>query len=452
MRRKSRNIRRLKLVPTQEGRRLDSYKAGLQAGYNQGLQAGQSSYHALFEGTSIIIPSYNQVDYLRACIDSIMDNTEQPHEIIVVDNASTDGTVDYLEQLDGQVRYRVLSENYGFSGAVNMGLMMAKGTTMVVLNNDTLLTDNWLGNMLICLHSDPTIGLVGPVTNYISGDQQIQVPYVSIEDMPEFARLNNISDPKRWERTDRLPGFCLLFRRELWEKIGFLDEGFEYGNYEDDDYNIRVRLLGYSLVIARDSFIHHFGSVSIKALGDQLEEVTTRNMVYYMTKWNNPYAWIHQLRAGEHGKPSSSLMTKGETAFYPEGIVVKGIGPQAYWIENGVKRPIEGGWSGPIVRLPQILIRNWPMGGPLSTLEAEVKWQTLHYVHHGAPLHGQIASGLDGFLYYLEHGMKRKVITEAAAAAWNLKARAKYPLTVEQLEALPEGLPLIPPVKLRQAL
>ncbi|SFE48039.1 Glycosyltransferase, GT2 family [Paenibacillus catalpae] len=450
MRRKPRGIRRLKLAPSQEGRRSANYQAGLQAGYNQGLQAGQSSYHSLFEGTSIIIPSYNQVEYLRGCIDSIMDNTEQPHEIIVIDNASTDGTAEYLEQLDGQVRYRVLDQNYGFAGAVNMGLMMAKGTTMVILNNDTLMTDNWLGNLLICLHSDPKIGMVGPVTNYISGDQQIKVPYESIEDMPEFARLNNISDPKRWERTDRLPGFCLLFRRELWEQIGFLDEGFEFGNYEDDDYNIRTRLLGYSLVIARDCFIHHFGSVSIKALGDQLEQVTTRNMVYYMTKWNNPYAWIHQVRASEPHIPA--LAAKGETAFYPEGVVVKGIGAQAYWIENGVKRPIEGEWSGPVIRLPQILIRSWPIGDALAAGEAVSKWHSLHSVHNGAPLHGQIASGLDGFLYYLQNGTKRKIITEAASVAWYLHERAKYPLTVEQLQAMPEGLPLIPPVKLRQAL
>lgn len=450
MRRKPRGNRRLKLALSQEGRRSENYQAGLKAGYNQGLQAGQSSYHSLFEGTSIIIPSYNQVDYLRGCIDSIIDNTEQTHEIIVIDNASTDGTAEYLEQLDGQVRYRVLDQNYGFAGAVNMGLMMAKGTTMVILNNDTLLTDNWLGNLLICLHSDKTIGMVGPVTNYISGDQQIKVPYERIEDMPEFARLNNISDPKRWERTDRLPGFCLLFRRELWEQIGFLDEGFEFGNYEDDDYNIRTKLLGYSLVIARDCFIHHFGSVSIKALGDQLEQVTTGNMVYYMTKWNNPYAWIHQVHASE--PHISSLAAKGETAFYPEGVVVKGIGAQVYWIENGVKRPIEGGWSGPVVRLPQILIRSWPIGEALAAGEAVSKWQSLHSVHDGASLHGQIASGLDGFLYYLENGTKRKIITEAASVAWYLHERAKYPLTVEQLQVLPEGLPLIPPVKLRQVL
>ncbi|GLX67099.1 glycosyltransferase family 2 protein [Paenibacillus glycanilyticus] len=450
MRRKPRGIRRLKLAPTKEGGRSANFQAGFQAGYNQGLEAGQSSYQSLFEGTSIIIPSYNQVDYLRGCIDSIMDNTEQPHEIIVIDNASTDGTAEYLEQLDGQVRFRVLDQNYGFAGAVNMGLMMAKGTTLLILNNDTLATDNWLGNLLICLHSDPAIGMVGPVTNYISGDQQIQVSYDNVEDMPEFARLNNISDPKRWERTDRLPGFCLLFRRELWEKIGFLDEGFEYGNYEDDDYNIRTRLLGYSLVIARDSFIHHFGSVSIKALGDQLEQVTARNMVYYMTKWNNPYAWIHQVRA--NAAQLTSPESKGETAFYPEGVVVKGVGPQVYWIENGIKRPIEGAWSGPVVRLPQVLIRSWATGEVLAAGDASWKWQALHAVHHGAPKHGQIARGIDGFLYYLEHGAKRKVITEAAAAAWCLKDRAKYPITVEELQALPEGLPVIPPVKLRQAL
>lgn len=67
-------------------------------------------------------------------------------------------------------------------------MMMAKGSTIVLLNNDTLVTENWLDNLMACLNSDDTIGMVGPMTNYISGQQKIDVPYTDIADMPAFAR------------------------------------------------------------------------------------------------------------------------------------------------------------------------------------------------------------------------------------------------------------------------
>ncbi|MFF2483991.1 glycosyltransferase family 2 protein [Paenibacillus sp. NPDC058071] len=454
MRRKPRRVRRLHAKPRGSNRRANpseaSYQSGYEAGYHQGVQAGYSCYDTLFEGTSIIIPSYNQANYLKSCIESIMENTELPYEIIVVDNASTDHTADYLKSLNGQVRFRVLPQNYGFAGAVNAGLMMAKGTTLLILNNDTLVTLNWLENLMICLNSDPHIGMVGPVTNYISGDQQISVSYQDIEEMAEFARMNNVSDPKRWQHTDRLPGFCLLFRRELFEKTGFLDEGFEVGNFEDDDFNVRVRLQGYSLVIAKDSFIHHFGSVSMKALGEQLEEINNRNMVFYMNKWGNPYEWIHQLKDGLKHMAEPSLIEKGERAFYPEAVAVKGTGDRIFWIENGVRRPIEGVWNGAVVRIPQVQLRRWPIGDALSEVEAAAVWTTIQ--DDSTPFHGKVARGMDGYNYYLEHGFKRKIITEAAEEGWALHLRAGARLTAEQISALPEGLPLIPAIKLRQAL
>ncbi|WP_188886945.1 glycosyltransferase family 2 protein [Paenibacillus radicis (ex Gao et al. 2016)] len=456
MRRKLRRVRRLKSRASRSTARTrrpaaSGYQAGMEAGYNQGLQSGYSCYESLFEGTSIIIPSYNQVGYLKSCLESIAENTELPYEIIVVDNASTDESAAYLSSLGGQVRYRILSENYGFAGAVNRGMMMAKGTTMLVLNNDTLVTENWLENLMACLNSDPHIGMVGPVTNYISGDQQISVPYHDVADMPEFARMNNVSDPKKWQPIDRLPGFCLLFRRELWEKVGYLDEGFEIGNFEDDDYNVRVRMQGYSLVIARDCFIHHFGSVSMKALGDQLAEVNNRNMVFYMNKWSNPYEWIHQLRSGTL-QGGTQHPERGEASFYPEGVAVQGTGETVYWIENGHRRPIEGEWPGPVIRLSQVNMKRWTIGETLSEQEASARWLGVQETAQGLDQHGKVASGLDGFLYYIEHGSKRRIVTETAAKAWVLHERPIAAITREQLADMPDGLPLISPVKLRQRL
>src|SRR5690606_11862015 len=120
--------------------------------------------------------------------------------------------------------------------------------------------------------------LFGPTTNYISGDQQIPVPYSSLEEMHHFAKgLNDQSDPAAWKETGRLTGFCVIMRRDCFERLGYMDEGFEIGNCEDDDYALRAQLLGYRLAIAYDTFIHHHGSVSMKALGDRFDEVYGRN-------------------------------------------------------------------------------------------------------------------------------------------------------------------------------
>ncbi|WP_144266628.1 glycosyltransferase family 2 protein [Paenibacillus curdlanolyticus] len=440
----------------QVDRRQQRYEAGYRAGYDEGQRSGFDSFETHFEGTSIIIPTYNKAAYLKSCIESIGDHTDLPYEIIVVDNQSTDETGAYLREIGTQVRYRILDSNLGFAGAVNAGLMMAKGTTVLLLNNDTLVTDNWLDNMLACLHSDARIGMVGPVTNYISGDQRVEVPYEEIEDMYEYAKRNNETNPAKWQRTDRLTGFCLLFRRTLLERTGYFDEGYEIGNYEDDDFNIRVRLQGYSLVIARDSFIHHFGSVSMKALGNEFESVNDHNMRFYMDKWGNPYEWVHrvneQRRAKEEPKEGLAAIANGESAFYPEGVLVKGIGDLVFWLENGQRRPLEGEVALPITRLSQYDIRRYPIGPAIHASELEARIAAP--VHQGAALRdGTIVTGENGAVCYLiEASAKRPIVTAAAAKHWGFDQRRIMTLTESELNELPEGLPVIAPITLRQSL
>lgn len=410
-------------------------------GYQEGLRTGQSSFGTYFEGTSIIIPNYNQVDYLKQCIASISKFTNPPYEIIVVDNASTDGSAAYLANLGGTVRYRVLDSNRGFAGAINIGMMMARGSYLLLLNNDTIVAENWLSNMLACLNSSPAIGMVGPVTNYISGEQRIEVPYKTIKGMPNFARQHNVPNPSRWQQTDRLTGFCLLMRRELWEQTGFMDEGYTVGNYEDDDYNIRVRLQGYSLMIARDTFIHHFGSVSMKALGERVTVVNDHNMHVYMEKWGNPHDLVHLTRGMGHGP-----VPIGETAFFPHHVMVRGSRDTLYWIEDGYKRPISGPVAIPATRLSRVELRRWPLGEPISAQEAQAKWHGV--TEEGLPWsEGLMGRGADGLLYMVENGTKRRVASAKAAEGWHLVLKPNIAFTPEEVSALPEGLPIIAPIR-----
>ena len=247
--------------------------------------------------TSIIILSYNTLEMLQLCIESIREHTEVgSYEIIVVENASKDGSAEWLkEQEDLRCIYN--EENQGFPKGCNQGLEIAEGTELLLLNSDTIVTKNWLENLCRALYSDPAVGAVSCVTNCCSNNQQIEAPYENIAEMQAFAADYNKSNPARWEKKTTLVGFCFLFKRDVFDKVGFLDEQFSPGNFEDDDYSLRILQQGWDLLLCRDTFIHHFGHASfLKGYGAQeaAEKVQRsnallqRNGALFQQKWHVP--------------------------------------------------------------------------------------------------------------------------------------------------------------------
>lgn len=242
--------------------------------------------------TSIIILTFNKLDYNKLCIESIRQYTEQDsYELIVVDNNSTDGTVEWL-QCQQDIRLILNSENVGFPAGCNQGIKVAQGNSILLLNNDTIVTPHWLDNLKKCLFSSSDIGAVGAVTNSCSNFQSIPCDYLSIKDMIRFSRHVNTSNPEQWENRARLVGYCMLIKVEVISKIGLLDERFSPGNYEDNDYSLRIRNAGYRLVLCRDAFIHHFGSVSFGEKAAQFDRVLKTNKEKFKEKWG---LYPHQL-------------------------------------------------------------------------------------------------------------------------------------------------------------
>lgn len=469
------------------------YKQGYNRGYEDGVLQGQNSFGIVFEGVSIIIPTYNQRDYVLQCVSSIEKYTPAPYEIIVVDNASQDGTADALLRKGGMVRVAALEKNRGFAGGVNQGLMMAKGRHIVVLNNDTLVTPGWLENMMTCLNSNPQIGVVGPVTNYIGGDQQIEVPYREVEDMWSFAANQNRPDPEKHRVTDRLVGFCWLFSRDLFERAGYLDEGYTVGNFEDDDWIIRVRMLGYRLAVAGDAFIHHFGSVSMKALGEQgFNTVNKGNEQFYSQKWGDPQALIAEtsrLAQTPHSDPQtrsqanvSSLAAKGDlrqgaagsssvnspatsplrrsSDFYPEGAFLVDLKGDVYVLRSGQRRklniPVPRGISPVLVAKPDLL--GIPAGEPLvsagdignGSREPDLPLAVASSDPDMATMHASIVATADApeVWYLVTEGKRRKFVSTYAAERWGIRSRHVHQISTEQLHSIPEGWPIIAPPQL----
>lgn len=211
--------------------------------------------------TSIIIPTYNGLDLLQRCISSIRKYTEAPHEIIIVDNASTDGTVQWCRR--EKLPFISLPRNEGFPAACNKGILLSSGDTLVLLHNDTVVTHRWLHNLSEALYSTPDIGLVGPVTNYAGGSQQVRYPFENLDEFQRIAAEVNVSDPSKWKQAERIVGFCFVFHRALLEQIGLLDERFSPVHDEDDDFCLRARLQGYELRVCHDTLIYHQGNTSV---------------------------------------------------------------------------------------------------------------------------------------------------------------------------------------------
>lgn len=238
---------------------------------------------------SIVILTRNNLEYTQKCLESIRKYTPEPHEIIVVDNGSTDGTVEHLES-QPDVKLIKNGFNLGFALGNNRGLLEARGNYVVFLNNDVVVTEGWLRKLIACTESDPHVGIVGPRSNYVAGYQLVKnVPYgEDMEAMQEFAKSWGKKNLGNWEEVLRVIGFCMLVKREVIEKIGGFDPQFGLGNFEDDDFCIRAQIAGFRIKIAHDVFVHHFGSKTFQSERIDYRKLMLSNWEKFKRKWVLP--------------------------------------------------------------------------------------------------------------------------------------------------------------------
>jgi GT2 family glycosyltransferase len=239
--------------------------------------------------TSIVVVSYNNLVFTRMCLETLLCNTHEPSfEVIVVDNGSTDGSVEYLLELgarDPRVRPMVKPTNLGFAIAVNLGLASARGSSLVILNNDVLMPPGWLKGLTAHLQ-DWTVGMVGPLTNRASGETRIAVHHRTYGEFLDYAAT--ITGRRRAQRDVRaLPMLCVAMSRSIFAEIGPLDPRYSVGMFEDDDYCARLRAAGYRLVCAEDVFVHHFGGASFGKLvtSGAFSAIFEENRRRYEEKW-----------------------------------------------------------------------------------------------------------------------------------------------------------------------
>jgi GT2 family glycosyltransferase len=248
---------------------------------------------------SILIVNFNGKDFLGPCFDSIRKNISIPYEIIIVDNASSDGSLDYISTFHQEVNLIVSKVNLGFAAGNNLAALSAKGDYILLLNNDTLLLGD-LKSAVDLLSSDSSIGALGCKMlgreneyRYSSGH------FPSLLRLLFFSRIFNRSGPFKLgdfpikDQTiydvDWVEGSFIFTRRALWKKLGGMDEGY-FMYVEDIDFCKRVNQSGFRVVYFPSLSFLHYGGYTSSRLG-----MLIKGFRRYHSKFSN---CIIQLCAG----------------------------------------------------------------------------------------------------------------------------------------------------------
>jgi GT2 family glycosyltransferase/Flp pilus assembly protein TadD len=259
---------------------------------------------------SIIILCCNELACTRLCLESVLKHTRPPYELVLVDNGSTDETPGYLGHLRsraGPVRVELIrnEKNVGFPAGCNQALAHARGRYLVFLNNDTIVTPQWLDGLIAwSVHDWPSVGLVGAVSNYAPDAQGIRPGCENLEDLDSFALHRREQFRGKFVEVRRLTGFCMLTRRDVLERVGGFDEQYGLGFFDDDDLGLRARDAGLRLLVALNVYIHHFGSRTFKRLGIGVREQLIKNFELFRDKWGQEATAGYRLPAAPPSSPA----------------------------------------------------------------------------------------------------------------------------------------------------
>jgi glycosyltransferase involved in cell wall biosynthesis len=247
---------------------------------------------------TIIICNLNRVECLRRCISSIRESTHKDYEIIVVDNGSSDGAIEYIE-CQGDIKLIKNRTNLGAINARNQGLQIARGKDYLFLDNDVILPSNFIEVSKEHMKSNPKIGILGPVSNCVSGEQfDSNFEEKHFNHLPEYSKKTFELNQGNIKLTARLILFCMFVRGEVVSRIGGFDTLFENWGFEDDDYSLRALGEGFELGIAKDLFVYHFGGQGFVVEGKDVGGNSTPEVEYtpllklnwlrFCDKWNIP--------------------------------------------------------------------------------------------------------------------------------------------------------------------
>lgn len=258
----------------------------------------------------IIMVTWNAQEMTRTALESLRDTAGFPYRLILVDNSN---------EIDARSYYRTISasgefgntlliqneRNLGWLKATNIGLHRATADFVCLLNNDVVCGSNWLRQCIDVMDRYPDVGLINPCGNERSENR-------AIDDIDSYARHLAAINHGLITELDHCSGFCMVIRRAVLDQIGFLDEIFEGGHYEDDDLSRRAQLAGYRCVQCDSAFVLHLGSQSFKKIPEERQRLIKRNREIYLQRWGGVRRILIYLGGG--GVSSTELIKLIRTA------------------------------------------------------------------------------------------------------------------------------------------
>ncbi len=234
--------------------------------------------------TDVIVPVYKGLEETLNCIHSVFSvKCNSQFNLIVINDCSPDPKLTKkLRLLANKLSFELYENenNLGFVGTVNRGMKLSKDNDVLLLNSDTVVTDNWLDKIVTAAYSEPTIGTVTPFSNNATICSYPK--FCADNDLPELVELNELSvifsTANKGEIVD-LPtahGFSMFIKRDTLNEVGFFDEQkWGKGYAEENDFSLRATRLGWRNVMATDAFVHHLGAVSF---ADDSETFIAKNL------------------------------------------------------------------------------------------------------------------------------------------------------------------------------
>lgn len=239
---------------------------------------------------SIIIPNWNGAAHLPTCLDSLRAQTRRDFEILVVDNGSTDASLEVLARYP-EVRLIPLGRNLGFTGACNAGLRAAQGEVLILLNNDTEADPHWLDEVLAAFERHPQAGMVA--SRMLLFDRR-----TVFHTAGDIFKTDGTPGNRGVWQDDRgqfpegpvfsANGGSAAYRRTLLEAIGLLDDDFFY-SCEDVDLAWRAQLAGWGCIYAPRAVVYHKLSASGGGVTASFHD--GRNFIYLLIKDVPGFVW-----------------------------------------------------------------------------------------------------------------------------------------------------------------
>lgn len=236
---------------------------------------------------SVIIPNWNGSKLLEDCLSSITEQTFKDFEIILVDNGSTDNSLQYVRNNFPKVKIISLQKNFGFAKAINEGVRVSKAEYVIFLNNDTRVDKNWLGNLIKCADSHPEVISVNCKLLNFFNKKTIDGVGILINEVGQAKSIGwQEKDSGQYDKEQYIfgaTGGASLFKREDFIKVGLFD-GRYFMYSEEVDFAFRAQFLGYKSIFCPKAVVYHKHKATSRKLPAHLEYWQFRNMTQTIIK------------------------------------------------------------------------------------------------------------------------------------------------------------------------